>query len=351
MVTERLQKRHIVQLGGADIVAVLNCEDPANRFFEIYDTRRGCFVRRKHDSSIQDTFTVDSKHLAYTDGENLVVKLIRIPNSAALADVLRPRFHMARLKLSPGTMSVAKAEYKDKVYNMLHAYHYFKDYPDRAQRETGMTEIQNVQMMCWKYDDATDHPFKMKANRELMMLQKVLLRDAYKSGAQNLQAKTPLQGIKQPGLKRIEIYDDELKFPATTKDFPRSQIDQVVMSNEPHRNFFLISIQNKVYKYDLVTKELLFSFKTPCESSLMLYEEDDKLLAADDDELRLWDFPDTKEDIPELIASVELDRKQFTVDKIFSFHVCKDGVKSPHFVLISNGNSFKLYTNRLEGEK
>ena len=66
-----------------------------------------------------------------------------------------------------------------------------------------------------------------------------------------------------------------------------------------------------MYKYDLVTKELLFSFKTPCESSLMLYEEDDKLLAADDDELRLWDFPDTKEDIPELIASVELDRKQY----------------------------------------
>ena len=70
------------------------------------------------------------------------------------------------------------------------------------------------------------------------------------------------------------------------------------MSSEPHRNFFLLAMQGVVYKYDLVTKELLFHFKTPCSHALMLYDEDDKLVAADENEVRLWDFHDHKEEIP-----------------------------------------------------
>jgi hypothetical protein len=32
----------------------------------------------------------------------------------------------------------------------------------------------------------------------------------------------------------------------------------VAISSEPHRNFFLLAMDGIVYKYDLVTKELLF---------------------------------------------------------------------------------------------
>lgn len=46
----------------------------------------------------------------------------------------------------------------------------------------------------------------MKANRELMMMQKVLLRDVNEPWL----AKTPV--TEMLGLKRIEIYDDELSF-------------------------------------------------------------------------------------------------------------------------------------------
>lgn len=54
-------------------------------------------------------------------------------------------------------------------------------------------------------------------------------------------------------LKRIEIYDDELKFASKSQT-----IDLVAISSEPHRNFFLLAMDGIVYKYDLVTKELLF---------------------------------------------------------------------------------------------
>jgi len=96
------------------------------------------------------------------------------------------------------------------------------------------------------------HPYKLKANREMMMLQKVLLRDAVRtSHMRDLQEKCPLVGVE--GVKRIEIYDDELSF-----NSPESCIDDVAMSSEPHRNFFLIAMDKLVYKYDLVSKELLF---------------------------------------------------------------------------------------------
>ena len=97
-------------------------------------------------------------------------------------------------------------------------------------------------------------PYKLKANRELMVLQKVLLRDAVKTSAmKDLQAACPLVGVE--GVKRIEIYDDELTF-----NTPESKICDVSMSSEPHRNFFLIAMDGLVYKYDLVSKELLFQF-------------------------------------------------------------------------------------------
>ena len=35
--------------------------------------------------------------------------------------------------------------------------------------------------MVLKYDEGVNAPYKLKANRELMMLQKVLLRDAVKT--------------------------------------------------------------------------------------------------------------------------------------------------------------------------
>lgn len=67
----------------------------------------------------------------------------------------------------------------------------------------------------------------------------------------DLQAQCPLVSVE--GTKRIEIYDDELTFNSAD-----SRIDDVAMSSEPHRNFFLIAMDKLVYKYDLVSKELLF---------------------------------------------------------------------------------------------
>lgn len=58
-----------------------------------------------------------------------------------------------------------------------------------------------------------------------------------------------------------------------------------------------------VYKYDLVTKELLFQFRSASNKAISLYDKDDKLVAADEREIRLWDFDDHKEEAPALWAA------------------------------------------------
>ena len=145
------------------------------------------------------------------------MRSIRLPNSAVLIDTLRPRYIIAESKLNPGQACQNKQIFKDKLYRELHAYHLFKEDAIRAEKMVGLNEEQNVQLMVLKYEEAALNPYKMKANRELMMLQKVLLRDAVKTAAmKDLQQYCPLVGVE--GLKRIEIYDDELTFVAKDSD-------------------------------------------------------------------------------------------------------------------------------------
>jgi hypothetical protein len=50
---------------------------------------------------------------------------------------------------------------------------------------------------------------------------------------------------------------------------------------------------------------------------MVLYDLDDKLLVADHSQIRLWNFEDNKEDIPELVTLLE------TKDKISCVKVNK----------------------------
>lgn len=111
-----------------------------------------------------------------------------------------------------------------------------------------------MQLLVRKYEEALASPYKLKANREFLMLQKILLRDAQKCNkttGNDFQNMCPLMGLE--ATKRIEVYDDELSYLGR-----QSAISSVQMSSEPHRNFFLVVMDSIVYKYDLVSKELLF---------------------------------------------------------------------------------------------
>ena len=68
-------------------------------------------------------------------------------------------------------------------------------------------------MMVRKYEEAIAHSDKMKANKEFLMLQKILLKDAVNAKehtGKNTMEHCPLVGVV--GTKRIEIYDDEITY-------------------------------------------------------------------------------------------------------------------------------------------
>ncbi len=105
-------------------------------------------------------------------------------------------------------------------------------------------------------------------------------------------------------MKQIEVYDDELEFPSKY-----SKISLVQMSSEPQRNFFLLGMDSIVYKYDLVTKELLFKFHADATVHMNLFDCDDKLLVSSENSVRLWDFQDAGNMLPELWSSEEFEEK------------------------------------------
>ena len=120
--------------------------------------------------------------LAYLEDDEIILRSIRMPDNATLSDNLRPRIAKAESKLNPAQCCMNRQTYKDKLYRELHAYHMFKDNP-QAHKTLGLTEEQNVHLMVLKYEEGVMAPYKLKANRELMMLQKVLLSDAVKTSA------------------------------------------------------------------------------------------------------------------------------------------------------------------------
>lgn len=66
-----------------------------------------------------------------------------------------------------------------------------------------------------------------------------------------------------------------------------------------------LGIGGKVYKYDLINKVCHFEFSSYVRTHMQLYDFDDKLITAKKDQVRIWDFFDKKEEVPELVTVLE----------------------------------------------
>lgn len=107
----------------------------------------------------------------------------------------------------------------------------------------------------------------------------------------------------------------------------------------------MIAMDSIVYKYDLVSKNLLFQFKTVASKAMIMYDKDDKLLCASDKVIRLWDFWDQKEQAPELITACE---SVLTIDKVFVNKNSKSQKGDKLLVVIVNKNEYALYKGRMD---
>lgn len=99
-----------------------------------------------------------------------------------------------------------------------------------------------------------------------------------------------------------------------------------------------------IFKYDLITKELLFRWKTSAyNKQIILFDKDDKLCTVSDNSVRLWDFDDALEQPPSIWATEEYDKKTI-VDTVF----INEGSIGSIYIVIVTGCTFKIFRNRLE---
>lgn len=174
------------------------------------------------------------------------------------------------------------------------------------------------------------------------MLQKILLRDAQKDNTTtggDYQEKCPVVTVEDT--RRIEVYDDELIYLSEN-----TTIDLVQMSSEPHRNFFLVAMDNTIYKYDCVNKELLFQFKTTASLEMILYDKDDKVLVASPTMIRLWDFVDGSED-----AEIWTSQEFLEDDKVQSVFVNENSnttVAGKFMFIVITEKFFYIFEDRLD---
>jgi len=125
------------------------------------------------------------------------------------------------------------------------------------------------------------------------------------------------------------------------------------MSSEPKRNFVLIQMDNTIYKYDLITKELLFRWKTTMNNEIILFDKDDKLCTVADNELKLWDFEDGIEQPPSIYAIENFGHD----DKILRVFINegsntddtdKTSLCDNWFYVVTFKDRFRIYRDRLE---
>jgi len=80
---------------------------------------------------------------------------------------------------------------------------------------------------------------------------------------------------------------------------------------------------------------------------MQLYDFDDKLLIADQKQLRLWDFYEHKEEIPELVTVLEAPLK-IEYCKVNKQAEEAGEHKGIYYYIISSKDEFKVYHARLE---
>ena len=109
----------------------------------------------------------------------------------------------------------------------------------------------------------------------------------------------------------------------------------------------LVAINGKVYKYSLVTKECLFEFQSFANWDMLLYDYDDKLIVADQEQLRIWDFHSHREEVPQLITVLEapLRIECLKVNKVCEEEGERKGV---YWFVIATKDEFKVYHGRLD---
>ena len=96
---------------------------------------------------------------------------------------------------------------------------------------------------------------------------RVLLKEMY----------LPIKGIQ--GVVKLSSMQEE--FRSVVGNHDGKFIKHLQVGSQITNNVIYVSMGGKVYQYDLVSKECLFSYSTYAYKHMILFDYDDKILVAD----------------------------------------------------------------------
>lgn len=119
------------------------------------------------------------------------------------------------------------------------------------------------------------------------------------------------------------------------------KIRNISLPSNPDNNYLLLSIDGVIHKYDISTKELLFSFKASAYRTMQIFDDDQRILACDSTIVKIWKF---ENDNPELITSLPIEDK---IEKFFA-PPGKTVKNSLYYIgTFQEKSGFKVYKDKL----
>ena len=154
-----------------------------------------------------------------------------------------------------------------------------------------------------------------------------------------------------------------VKLQAFEKDLRVDEVKLMQLGSGFKNNVMYLSIGERIYKYDMVTKEQIFQFRTfyqknglrnqqikagkKSQQHMVLYDNDNKLMISDSEgQIKLWDSSENKDEIPQLVTQIEseLQVDGLRVNKTAPIEGERRGV---FYHITYSGDEFRIYVDNL----
>lgn len=291
---------------------VLETDHGKGENFLIYDVFNERISRKifKADNPIK-AFDIhhDSSFFVYAKGKSFVMYSLEIPED--IEAFIKPIYFSRDHNKNPAKIVKEKDKLCGKIMSLLKLYR-------EKKSNKFLIRIRKMMYKCF------DNPPLLSYNNAFLTLYKTLIQD---------DTKWDRTGIVK--LHRTMVFN-EIKF---SNDL--NKIRNVWLPSDPDSNYLLLSIDGVIHKYDISTKELLFSFKASAYRTMQIFDNDQKILTCDSTQAKIWQFDS---DNPDLLTSLPFEDK---VDKFYALSA-KNSKSSWYYVgTFQNKNGFRVYKDKL----
>ena len=258
------QNHNVVAFPEKDFESVIVLERDMNdkESFLIYDVFNERVKRKvSKESNNKPIFAVqhDSQFLAYAKGKDVIMHSLEVPEE--IDEFIKPVYFSKDHQRNPSKIVKEKDQLCSKIMSLL------KSYKTKNKSRKFLVRIRKMMYRCF------DKPVLLSYNNAFLTLYKTLIQD-------------------DKDCSRIDIIKlhKTMKFNEIKFSNDLHKIRNISLPCNPDNNYMLFSIDGVIHKYDISTKEMLFSFKASAYRTMQIYDNDNKILTCDSGQVKIWDF-------------------------------------------------------------